>query len=388
MVTKNILKQPKAQVELQITVPWTDIQVTYDATLARMAAEVEVPGFRKGQVPLPMAEQALGRKLEDEVLKVVMPNALIEALNGTTVVPIDYPQYQVVSFQKGGELKFVAKLTERPTITVGDYKTIKVPKPNLKPVSEEEVNKVIDELYRRWKVKNPTPPATPPSQPAQGSAGSMSFNTANQLTSESANQNPGQPVSQSASQLSSDQPAGSASHSDAGGPNDTFAQAVGAANLADLKTKIKADLENESKYNSELDYEEAILQEVEKITTVDIPEILIQDELNRMLVSLQRSVTERGLLLDEYLKSQNKTVEALKDEWRPQAEKNVRMELGLSEVARIEGVNIADEELQAEIDKIQDQRVKAQFAQEEPKMHLRHALRQTKTLNLLKGLVG
>lgn len=369
MVTKNILKQPKAQVEVQITVPWTDIQATYDATLTRMAADVEVPGFRKGQVPLPMAEQALGRKLEDEVLKVVMPNALIEALNGTNIVPIDYPQYQVVSFQKGGELKFAAKLTERPTITVGDYKTIKVPKPNLKTVTEEEVNKVIDELYRRWKVKNPNPSAAQPaapSQPAQGSAGSMSFNQPS-------------PVAQ--------QTGGSVDQNQ-DGPNDIFAQAVGAVNLVDLKSKIKADLENESRYNAELDYEEAILQEVEKITTVDIPEILIQDELNRMLVSLQRSVTERGLLLDEYLRTQNKTVEALKAEWRPQAEKNVRMELGLSEVARIEGVNIADEELQAEIDKIQDQRVKAQFAQDEPKMHLRHALRQTKTLNLLKGLVG
>ena len=64
------------------------------------------------------------------------------------------------------------------------------------------------------------------------------------------------------------------------------------------------------------------------------------------------------------------------------------MELGLSEIARQEGVNISDDELQAEIDKIQDARVKQQFSQQEPKMQLRHALRQTKTLNLLKGLVG
>jgi FKBP-type peptidyl-prolyl cis-trans isomerase (trigger factor) len=87
------------------------------------------------------------------------------------------------------------------------------------------------------------------------------------------------------------------------------------------------------------------------------------------------------------LKGQKKTVEQLKAEWRPQAERNVRMELGLSEVARLEGVAIADNELQAEIDKIQDNRVKQQFTQQEPRMHLRHALRQTKTLNLLKTIV-
>ncbi|MBI2593800.1 hypothetical protein HYW44_04120, partial [Candidatus Daviesbacteria bacterium] len=170
-------------------------------------------------------------------------------------------------------------------------------------------------------------------------------------------------------------------------PNDEFAKQMGANTLAELKTKIKTDLEAEAKYNNELDYEESILQEVEKITIVDIPEVLIQDELARMLLSLQRNVSDRGLLMEEYLKGQKKTVEQLKAEWRPQAERNVRMELGLSEVARQENVNITDQELQAEIDKIQDNRVKQQFTQQEPQMHLRHALRQTKTLNLLKTIV-
>ena len=58
-----------------------------------------------------------------------------------------------------------------------------------------------------------------------------------------------------------------------------------------------------------------------------------------MLVSLQRRVADMGLLLEDYLKGQNKTLEQLKGEWRPQAEKNVRMELGLAEIARMENVN-------------------------------------------------
>ena len=92
--------------------------------------------------------------------------------------------------------------------------------------------------------------------------------------------------------------------------------------------------------------------------------------------------------MDEYLRSQNKTAEQLKNEWKPQAEKNVRMELGLADIARQENVVIADAELQAEIDKIQDQKVKAQFDSQEPRLHLRHALRQTRTLDLLKKIVG
>lgn len=376
MITKNIIKQPKAQVEVQINVPWADLEPKWNQVLTQMAGEVELPGFRKGSAPLPMVEQNLGRKLEDEVFKIVMPQALIDVLQGTDIVPIDYPQYQIASFTKGTGLQFSAKVVERPVVKVGNYKAIKVSRPPAKPVSEQEVNKILDELFRRWKVRNPNgptanavtnPPASPNSQ--SGPSGSINFNNPSNISQ------------------STQQPSDATVSSSSDTPDDIFAQGVGAQNLSDLKQKIKSDLENESNYNNELDYEEAILQEVEKITSVEIPDILIQDELNRMLVSLQRSVTERGLLLDEYLRSQNKTVEQIKNEWKPQAEKNVRMELGLSEIARQEGVNIAEDELQAEIDKIQDARVKSQFNQQEPRMHLRHALRQTKTLNLLKTIV-
>ncbi len=331
MVTKTINKLPKSQVEVTITVPWADIEPRWNEMFAKLASEVEVAGFRKGQAPANMVEPRIANTLQQEVFKLVMPQALIEALQGSNIVPIDYPQYNVTSFVKGGQLVFTAKVTERPTVKIGNYKILNVKRPPQKQITDVEVQKVIDDLFNRWKARNP--------QNAQAAM------------------------------------------------DDIFAKGVGAESLADLKTKIKTDLENEAKYNNELDYEESILQEVEKVTNVDIPEVLIQDEMNRMMLSLQRNVSDRGMLLEEYLKTQNKTAEQIKAEWRPQAERNVRMELGLSEIARNENVNITDEELQAEIDKIQDARVKSQFAAQEPRMHLRHALRQTKTLNLLKTIV-
>lgn len=354
MVTKIITKQPKSLVEISITVPWADLEPKWNETLTKLAADLELPGFRKGQVPLPMAEQSLGSKLNDEFFKVVMPQALIESLQGSNVVPIDYPKYQLISFVKGAPLSFKALITEKPQITVGDYKNIKVQKPPVKAVTDADVEKMIGEMFKRWKNKQPSAVSR---QSSDQSAGSVNFN---------------QPISQTTSDI----------------PDDNFAKAVGALSLIDLKQKLKTDLENEAKYNNELDYEELILQQVESITTVEIPEILVSDELNRMLVQLQRRVADMGLLLEDYLKGQNKTVESLKNEWRPQAEKNVKMELGLSEVARAENVQVTDQELQAEIDKIQDARMKAQFEADEPRLHLRHSLRQIKTLDKLKTLVS
>lgn len=353
MIQKNIIKQPKSIVEATISVPWADLQTTWDATLQKMAQDTEIAGFRKGAAPLPMVEQQLGQRLQDEVLKVAMPNFLIEALKGSDIVPIDYPKYELTSFVKGQEMQFKAIITNRPQITIGNYKSIKAARSSFKPVTDEEVSKVIDDLFKRWQVKAGQQP-TGNSSTSSGQAGSISFQVNGQTS----------------------------------GPDDIFAKAMGALSLIDLKSKIRKDLEANVSYNNELDYEEAILQEVEKITTVELPDILIADELNRMLVSLQRRVADMGLLLEDYLKSQGKTLEQIKNEWKLQAEKNVRMELGLSEIARSENVTISDAELQAEVDKIQDEKIKKQFDTQEPRLHLRHALRQTRTLDLLKKMVG
>ncbi len=366
-------------VEVTITVPWADLEPKWNQTVAKLGAEVEIPGFRKGTAPANMVETQLGVKLQDEALKTAMPEFLIEALKGSDIIPIDYPKYQVTSFVKGQDLQYKATITNRPVVAVGNYKTIKVGRPPVKPVAEEEVNKVIDDLYNRWKARagavsqsgqnQDSGVAGAPQNDKMG--GSISFQGGNEIaTSATPPRNDAVPNGQTA------------------GPDDNFAKAMGALDLNDLRAKIRKDLEDHTKLNNELDYEEAILQEVEKITTVELPDILIEDELNRMLVSLQRRVADMGLLLEDYLRGQGKTLDQLRGEWRPQAEKNVRMELGLSEIARSENVTISDADLQSEVDKIQDARVKKQFEAQEPRLHLRHALRQTKTLNLLKTLVA
>ncbi len=368
MISKNIAKLPKSIVEVIITAPWMDLQPTWNQTIIRMAQDVELPGFRKGQAPASMVEQQLGTKLSDEVLKTAMPNFLIEALKGTDIIPIDYPKYDIISFTKGNSVQFKATITNRPQVSIGNYKVIKVVRSTLKAVAEDQVNKVIDDLYKRWKTRQPSAVSNQSSSTqnqnigAGGPSGSINFQGGQSQTQ--------------------------ASNGQASGPDDVFAKAMGATGLLDLKSKIRKDLEANVTYNNELDFEEAILQEVEKITMVELPEILIADELNRMLVSLQRRVADMGLLLDDYLAGQKKTLEQLKNEWRLQAEKNVRMELGLAEIARTENVTISDSELQSEIDKIQDAKIKAQFEAQEPRLHLRHALRQTRTLDLLKKIVG
>src|SRR3990167_6269366 len=101
MISKNINKLPKSIVEVTMTVPWADLEPKWSETLQKLGSDVELPGFRKGSAPLPMVEQNLGQKLQDEVFKAAFPNFLIEALKDTDIIPIDYPKYDLISFVKG-----------------------------------------------------------------------------------------------------------------------------------------------------------------------------------------------------------------------------------------------------------------------------------------------
>src|SRR5437667_413277 len=83
-----------------------------------------------------------------------------------------------------------------------------------------------------------------------------------------------------------------------------FLKNISVETVEDLQIKTKKYLEEYQLYNNELSFEEKILSEIEKITTVELPDILIEDELNRMLVNLQRKVADMGLVLDNYLKNQ------------------------------------------------------------------------------------
>ncbi len=345
MLSKNITKQAKSIVEIQVSATWDMMQPIWDSTLQKLSADLELPGFRKGMAPINLAEANLGTKLQEEVAKAAMPQFLMEALKGSDVVPIDYPKYKLTSFVKGQDFRFSATVTNRPSVSVGNYKGIKVSRVPVKPATDAEVSKAIEDLFKRFQARAPI--AQTPAAPANGS---LSFNQV--------------------------------------AMNDDFAKAMGAKDLADLKVQVRKDLDAQINYNAELDHEEAILQEVEKITTVEIPDILVQDELNRMLVSLQRRVADMGMLMEDYLKGQNKTLDQIKTEWTTQALKNVRMELGLAEIARMENIIITDAELQAEIDKVTDARIKQQFDYQEPRLQLRHSLRQVRTLDLLKKLVS
>lgn len=316
MLEKNIIKHPKSRIEIELIVPW----ITLEPKWNEIASKVNEP--------------ELITKLKEEFLKKVMRNFLIEAIKESNIIPIDNPEYNLISFEIGQNLHYAVTLTNAPFVIIGDYKNINITKYNLLPIEKEAINETIIGLYKKWQKNSPT-------------------EDSHTITTIDKN----------------------------------FLKSVGTTTLEDLEIKIKQYLEQQQLYDNEIALEKLILDEIEKITLVELPDILIEDELNRMLVNLQRKVADMGLMLDNYLSTQNKTLDQLRKDWKTKAEKNVKIELGLAKISKLENIIISESDLQNKIDTIQDAKIKQQFVSKEARLHLRHSLRQTKTLNHLKKLI-
>src|SRR5258708_22823832 len=251
MVQKKIFNRERCIVEIQIYISWEELEPKWERFFQSQTNEITAIRSNASQ------DVHFEPKLHDKFLKPVMQEFLIEALKGSDIFPIDYPKFEIISYNHGVDLNYKVLVTNRPIVTVGLYKNIQLVKPNVKPLSEEDINKVINDLYANWLKKAK--------------------------------------LSDKNSSIVDHEP--------------EFLNSLNFNTMVDLRITVRKNLQELSLYNSETEFEEAILQAIEKITQVDLPDILIEDELNKMLVNLQRKVANMGLLLEDYLKKQGKTVD-------------------------------------------------------------------------------
>lgn len=334
MVQKKLLKKEKSIVEIQFNISWDELEPLLNSFFKNLTnindhSDIKNNDYRAVRF------DPIDPKIYDNFFKPVMQKFLLDALRGSDITPIDYPKFEIISYAQGGGLKYKALFTNRPLVTVGDYKEIKLKKPFIEVLNEKDIEEIIDDLYIKWCKKS-----------------DILYNHNSFVEHES-----------------------------------KFLKSLNFNSLTELRYVIRKNLQELSMYNEKIEIEETILQEVERITNVDLPDVLIEDELNKMLVDLQRKVSDMGLLLDEYLKKQAKTTQSLQEEWRATAEKNLRMELGLAEIARLENITISEIELQDQIDKVKDPQARTNFESKNLRLRLHHALRQAKTLKHLKKIV-
>jgi FKBP-type peptidyl-prolyl cis-trans isomerase (trigger factor) len=166
--------------------------------------------------------------------------------------------------------------------------------------------------------------------------------------------------------------------------NDEFVQALGPfKNVADFKEKLKENIklekENQAKEKTRLKIVEKIIDDIK----AELPEILIEIELNKILYRMESDITQMGLKFEDYLKHLGKTVEDLRKEFRNDAEKKAKLALVLNKIAELEKIEANKEQVASEVAQILEHYKDAD--PERAQMHAENVLTNEKVFQFLEN---
>jgi len=131
--------------------------------------------------------------------------------------------------------------------------------------------------------------------------------------------------------------------------NDEFVKKLGKfESIEDFKSRLKENILNEKKLRNKDKKRAEVIEGVLKETKIDIPEILTESELEKMLLQLKTDVENAKMDFKTYLIKSGKTEEKLREEWKPSAEKKAKVQLILNEIAEKEKLHPTDEEIEHE----------------------------------------
>src|SRR3989344_1071135 len=297
----TVKKLPKSEVEILGELETDVFESYFDKALKKVGENVEIDGFRKGKVP----ENILLSKVpESRILEEMAELALAEhypkIVEENKIDAISRPEISITKLARKNPLGFKIKTAVLPEIKLPDYK--KVAKKAIAEVTDAEKNVVVTDAdvdntiidirkSRAPKMHMATPPETSPRPNAEGGQASQA---------------------EEGKILEPELPEF----------NDEFVQALGPfKDVADFKAKLKENIKLEK---GNAGKEKTRLKIIEKIiegSTLEVPNVLVDMELEKILYRMESDITQMGLKFEDYLKHLNKTKEDLRKEFRADAEK-------------------------------------------------------------------
>lgn len=363
-------------------------QKANDEAFAKKQKTVKVDGFRAGKVPRNVYEKNFGKEsLYLDAADTLVQVAYVEALKDSKLIPVVQPSVDIKSIDENGvEFKFT--IITKPTVKIKKYKGLKVEKEKVtvkKEEIEEEVKKLLTK-YEELAVKKEG------SKVSKGDIAIIDFegfkdgvafdggkgeNYSLEIGSNTfipgfedgvVGMKQGDekdieltfPENYGAKDLAGAKVVFKVKVNEikekvARKLDEEFFEDLGMKGVTDektLKEEIKKNLTAQKEQAAEYKYEERLLEEVAKNVEVDIPEELVDDEIHEMIHRFEHQLSHQGLTLEMYHQFTNTTHEDLHNQFEKEAYKNVLYRLMLEEIKNLEKIDITDEELDKEIEKV------------------------------------
>lgn len=374
---------------LTVTVPKEEVDKGLDKAFKKVVKQINVPGFRKGKMPRPLFEQRFGvESLYQDALDFILPEAYGNAVEEAEINPVDRPEIDVTQMEKGKELIFEATVTVEPEVELGDYKGLAIEKQD-REVTDEEFDKALEDAVSRQAeltVKE--------GEIAQGDVVNINFDGYVDGEAFEGGQAEGYDLEIGSGSFipGFEEQLIGLKASDSKDVVVTFPEEYHAEELAGKEATFKCDInEVKSKEIPELDdelaqeldesvktvdeYKEKLRKDLadaklnqaeatekeEAITkasdnaTVEIPEAMINTELDRMMQEFEQRISQQGLNLELYYQFSGQSEEELKAQMKEDAEKRVKTNLTLRAIADAENIEVSDSDVEAELTKMSEQ---------------------------------
>ncbi|MCE5284872.1 MAG: trigger factor [Pelosinus sp.] len=379
----NVERIDNHQVVLEIEVPQAEVVKALDKAYRKLAAQVNIPGFRKGKTPRNILEARIGKEaLLDEAFDFIAPGAYSKALDENKIEPVSRPKIDVVTMAEDKDLVFKATVVEKPEITLGQYKALKVIAAT-EEVNAEQVDAHLETLRSRQAKMVVAEGAEiasgdfaiidfegfvddVPFKGGQGKAypleiGSGSFipGFEEQLIGAKAGDerdvNVTFPEEYHAEDLAGKKAVFKVTVQDVKRKelpalDDEFAKDVSEFDTLDeLKADVKNKLEQTAKEKAEHDFKNEAIKAAVENSPVDVPEIMVEERIDHMVQDLDINLQNRGMKLDVYLEYLKMDIKTLRDNYRESALMNVKTDLLLEAVANAEKLEASEEDIKAEI---------------------------------------
>ncbi len=422
MYMSNWTLKEKSMGDLEVTISGEDWKKAVKKAFDKIARNVTIDGFRKGQAPKALIERRV--PASERYMQAVEDNAnhwLQEALKEQELEPIDRPVLDIRSMD-AEQAVVVFTFPVEPEAKLGDYKSLKYEVEEA-AVTDEDVDKEINstrERYAEWEV---TEEAAENGDTVninyKGLKDGVAFDggTAenHDLVLGSGSFIPGfeeQLVGVKAGDekaLNLTFPEDYHSEELAGAAvvfevkvnevkkkvlpevNDDFAKDLNwpdVESLDDLKKTIRERLETSRKNTAENEAANKLMEQLVEMTEVEVPEIMIENEVEAQIQQFAQQVQGAGLSLSQYMKFAGLTVDSMKESYRENAEKGVKSRLALKQIAKLENLTVSDEEAEKELEKLAEMYGMKldDVKQYIPVEQMKGDMKAEKALNFLKGL--
>lgn len=382
----ELVKKEGNKVTLKITVDNNKFEEAVNKAYNKTKGKYNIPGFRKGKAPKVVIETQYGKGVfYNDAIDMLFPEVYPKAIKELNIDPIDRPDLDIEEISKDNGLVMVVNVEVKPEFELGAYKGIEISKVD-NTVSEEDVEARLNEMVNRnARLTSVEDKALENGDTAvidfEGFENGVAFEGGKgenyNLVIGSNTFIPGfedQLVGKKAGEeveVNVTFPEAYHAENLAGKPvvfnvkvNDVKVKEVPALDdefakdttefetLAELRADVKAKLEEQAKNAADAEMRNALVEKVSANTEVEVPEAMVQHQIDNMLMELNYQLQYQGLNLEQLLQMTGRGLDELREERRADAERLVKSSLVLEAIAEKENVEANDADVDAELEKM------------------------------------